>query len=106
VLCAADGVLYGERVKDLSELANDDELAAEEAAAQGGVPGARLIVACCVPSSAWCGVFLPGANVFAACRMCQHTCAAHMYVSLSLGIDDVVCEAPACLSRSKVCMRP
>jgi hypothetical protein len=40
-VCAADGVLYGKRVKDLSELANDDQLAAEEAAAQGGVPGAR-----------------------------------------------------------------
>jgi hypothetical protein len=37
----ADGVLYGKRVKDLSELANDDELAAEEAAAQGGIPGAH-----------------------------------------------------------------
>eukprot|EP00877_Chromochloris_zofingiensis_P015221 jgi/Chrzof1/9953/Cz04g21270.t1 len=35
----ADGVLYGKRVKSLSQLANDDELAAEEAAAQNGVPG-------------------------------------------------------------------
>jgi hypothetical protein len=35
----SDGVLYGKRVKDLSQLANDDELAAEEAAAQGGIPG-------------------------------------------------------------------
>lgn len=35
----ADGVLYGKRVKDLRELADNDELAAEEAAAQGGVPG-------------------------------------------------------------------
>jgi hypothetical protein len=35
----ADGVLYGKRVKDLSQLANDDELAAEEAEAQGGIPG-------------------------------------------------------------------
>ena len=35
----ADGVLYGKRVKDLSQLANDDELAAEEAAAQAGIPG-------------------------------------------------------------------
>lgn len=35
----AEGVLYGKRVKDLSQLANDDELAAEEAAAQGGIPG-------------------------------------------------------------------
>jgi hypothetical protein len=35
----ADGLLYGKRVKDLSQLLNDDELAAEEAAAQGGVPG-------------------------------------------------------------------
>jgi hypothetical protein len=42
--CAADGVLYGKRVKDLSELANDDQLAAEEAAAQGGVPGERQLI--------------------------------------------------------------
>lgn len=35
----SDGVLFSSRVKDLSQLANDDELAAEEAAAQGGVPG-------------------------------------------------------------------
>jgi hypothetical protein len=35
----ADGVLYGKRTKDLSQLLNDDELAAEEAAAQGGIPG-------------------------------------------------------------------
>jgi hypothetical protein len=38
----ADGLLYGKRVKDLSQLLNDDELAAEEAAAQGGVPGECL----------------------------------------------------------------
>eukprot|EP00775_Hariotina_reticulata_P003658 gene3658-3919_t len=35
----ADGVLYGKRAKDLSQLLNDDELAAEEAEAQGGIPG-------------------------------------------------------------------
>lgn len=35
----SDGVLYGKRVKELSDLLNDDELAAEEAAAQGGIPG-------------------------------------------------------------------
>lgn len=35
----ADGVLFGKRVKDLSQLANDDELAAEEAEAQAGIPG-------------------------------------------------------------------
>eukprot|EP00879_Flechtneria_rotunda_P001984 GHRR01002159.1.p2 GENE.GHRR01002159.1~~GHRR01002159.1.p2 ORF type:complete len:166 (+),score=64.15 GHRR01002159.1:755-1252(+) len=35
----AEGVLYSNRVKDLSQLLNDDQLAAEEAAAQGGVPG-------------------------------------------------------------------
>lgn len=40
----ADGVLYGKRVKDLSQLANDDELAAEEAAAQGGIPGEQAHV--------------------------------------------------------------
>jgi hypothetical protein len=50
VLFAADGVLYGKRVKDLSELANDDQLAAEEAAAQGGVPGAQQLV---IDSCSW-----------------------------------------------------
>lgn len=35
----SDGVLFGKRVKDLSQLANDDELAAEEAEAQAGIPG-------------------------------------------------------------------
>jgi hypothetical protein len=56
-LYAADGVLYGKRVKDLSELANDDELAAEEAAAQGGVPGAAeslLLAVCYVQSCVSC----------------------------------------------------
>lgn len=42
----ADGVLYGKRVKDLRELADNDELAAEEAAAQGGVPGERRPTSC------------------------------------------------------------
>jgi hypothetical protein len=56
-LYAADGVLYGKRVKDLSELANDDELAAEEAAAQGGVPGeaeSLLLAVCHAPSCISC----------------------------------------------------
>ncbi|GBF89149.1 DUF1230 family protein [Raphidocelis subcapitata] len=35
----ASGVIYSKRVKDLSQLAGDDELAAAEAAAMGGVPG-------------------------------------------------------------------
>ena len=35
----ADGVMYGARLQSLSQLADDDALAAEEAAAQGGVPG-------------------------------------------------------------------
>jgi hypothetical protein len=39
----ADGVLFGRRVKDLSELVNDDQLAAEEAAAQGGIPGEHCL---------------------------------------------------------------
>jgi hypothetical protein len=34
-----DGVLFGTRAESLSQLAADDELAAEEAAAQGGLPG-------------------------------------------------------------------
>lgn len=44
----SDGVLYGKRLKDLSQLANDDELAAEEAAAQGGIPGAGALLSGCV----------------------------------------------------------
>lgn len=35
----SSGVIYSKRVKDLSQLAGDDELAAEEAAAMGNVPG-------------------------------------------------------------------
>lgn len=35
----ADGVIYSSRVTSLSQLATDDEAAAEEAAAQGGIPG-------------------------------------------------------------------
>ncbi|KAK9815523.1 hypothetical protein WJX72_005035 [[Myrmecia] bisecta] len=34
-----DGVLYSDKVKDLSALRSDDEAAAAEAAAQGGIPG-------------------------------------------------------------------
>ena len=34
-----DGVLYSSRVTDLSQLATDDDAAAAEAEAQGGVPG-------------------------------------------------------------------
>lgn len=34
-----DGVIYSKRTGSLTQLMNDDELAAEEAAAQGGVPG-------------------------------------------------------------------
>lgn len=41
----SDGILFGSRVKDLSQLANDDELAAEEAAAQRGVLGEQEDVA-------------------------------------------------------------
>lgn len=44
----ADGVLFGKRVKDLSQLANDDELAAEEAEAQAGIPGERPCLGVCV----------------------------------------------------------
>lgn len=38
-MVTADGVIYSAKVKDLSQLAADDELAAEEAAAMNGVPG-------------------------------------------------------------------
>jgi hypothetical protein len=34
-----DGVLFGARASSLSQLLQDDELAAEEARAQGGIPG-------------------------------------------------------------------
>lgn len=34
-----DGVIYSSRVKTLAALKSDDEAAAAEAAAQGGVPG-------------------------------------------------------------------
>lgn len=36
---SADGVLFSKRLSSLSQLAADDELAAEEARAQGGLPG-------------------------------------------------------------------
>lgn len=35
----AEGVIYSSRVTDLQQLLSDDEAAADEAAAQGGVPG-------------------------------------------------------------------
>lgn len=35
----ADGIIFGSKLTDLSQLKEDDELAAAEAAAQGGVPG-------------------------------------------------------------------
>ena len=35
----ADGVVFSKNVKSLSQLAVDDALAAEEAAAAGGIPG-------------------------------------------------------------------
>jgi hypothetical protein len=35
----ADGLIFSDRVSDLRQLAEDDELAAAEAEAAGGVPG-------------------------------------------------------------------
>lgn len=35
----SSGVVYSKKVKALSQLVDDDELAAEEAAAQKGIPG-------------------------------------------------------------------
>ena len=34
-----DGILYSDKVRDLAQLRTDDEAAAAEAQAQGGVPG-------------------------------------------------------------------
>lgn len=35
----AEGIIFSDKVQDLQQLKEDDELAAEEAAAAGGVPG-------------------------------------------------------------------
>jgi hypothetical protein len=56
----SDGVLFGSRAASLSELAADDELAAEEAAAQGGLPGYcsdRVLKTLAGGGAAACGEF-------------------------------------------------
>lgn len=72
----AEGVVYGKRVKDLSQLANDDELAAEEAAAQGGVPGEHRVYGgsrgCDICVCAVKGAIAATVTAVGACLACLH----------------------------------